>query len=64
LRNVQSPIGVAEYQLVASLPKELKTELPSIEEIEARLSAGIVVPTGRKSAGQKVGAFAKGEKDA
>jgi len=64
LRNVQSPIGVAEYQLVASLPKELKTEIPSIEEIEARLLVDIVVPTGRKSAGQKVGAFAKGEKDA
>ena len=38
LRNVDSPIGVAEYQLVASLPKELKTELPSIEELEARLA--------------------------
>jgi predicted nuclease of restriction endonuclease-like (RecB) superfamily len=38
LRNVCSPIGVAEYQLVASLPKELKTELPSIEEIEAELA--------------------------
>jgi len=38
LRNVNSPIGVAEYQLVASLPKDLKTELPSIEEIEARLA--------------------------
>ncbi|MCL2762931.1 MAG: PDDEXK nuclease domain-containing protein, partial [Treponema sp.] len=30
LRNVNSPIGVAEYQLVAALPKELKAELPSI----------------------------------
>jgi len=38
LRNINSPIGVAEYQLVASLPKELKTELPSIEEIEASLA--------------------------
>ena len=38
LRNVHSPIGVAEYQLVESLPKDLKTELPSIEEIEARLA--------------------------
>ena len=38
LRNVNSPIGVAEYQLISSLPKDLKTELPSIEEIEARLA--------------------------
>lgn len=38
LRNVNSPIGVAEYKLMASLPKELKTELPSIKEIEARLA--------------------------
>jgi len=38
LRNVSSPIGVAEYQLVASLPKELKTALPSIEELETVLA--------------------------
>jgi hypothetical protein len=38
LRNVNSPIGVAEYKLMESLPKELKTELPSIKEIEARLA--------------------------
>jgi predicted nuclease of restriction endonuclease-like (RecB) superfamily len=38
LRNVHSPIGVAEYKLMASLPKELKTELPSIKEIENRLA--------------------------
>jgi hypothetical protein len=31
-------IGVAEYQLIKSLPKKLKTALPPIEEIEAELS--------------------------
>ena len=34
LRNTTSPMGVAEYQLVESLPEELETSLPSIEQIE------------------------------
>jgi hypothetical protein len=48
LRNVNSPIGVAEYKLVASLPKELKTELPSIEEIEIRLAESVKLPIRKK----------------
>ncbi|MDR0442414.1 MAG: PDDEXK nuclease domain-containing protein [Treponema sp.] len=51
LRNVHSPIGVAEYQLVASLPKELKTELPSIKEIEARLSENAKLPLRKRRKG-------------
>jgi hypothetical protein len=39
LRDVNKPIGVAEYQLVKSLPKKLRTALPTIEEIEAELTA-------------------------
>jgi hypothetical protein len=31
------PIGVAEYQLVGSLPVALQTSLPSIEQIERKL---------------------------
>lgn len=38
LRNSNKPIGVAEYQLVQSLPDRLQTDLPTIEEIEAELS--------------------------
>ncbi|MBI3524418.1 MAG: DUF1016 domain-containing protein [Betaproteobacteria bacterium] len=34
LRGSNKPIGVAEYQLVAALPAELQTSLPSIEQIE------------------------------
>ena len=49
LRNVHSPIGVAEYQLVASLPKDLKTELPSIEEIEARLAESVRISKKKNS---------------
>jgi predicted nuclease of restriction endonuclease-like (RecB) superfamily len=37
LRDTNKPIGVAEYQLVESLPKELETSLPSIEQIEREL---------------------------
>jgi len=37
LRDMQKPIGVAEYQLVESLPEPLQTGLPSIEQIEAEL---------------------------
>jgi len=39
LRNIKSPIGVASYEtkLVESLPKEFKSSLPTIKEIEAEL---------------------------
>ena len=35
LSDISKPIGVSEYQLTKSLPMNLKTNLPSIEEIEA-----------------------------
>jgi predicted nuclease of restriction endonuclease-like (RecB) superfamily len=38
LSGITKPMGVAEYQLVKSLPEPLDTRLPSIEEIEAELS--------------------------
>ena len=31
-------MGIAEYQLMQSLPEPLQTSLPSIEEIEAELA--------------------------
>jgi len=37
LRDKNQPIGVAEYQLIESLPEELQTSLPSIEQIEREL---------------------------
>lgn len=37
LRDMNKPIGVAEYQLVQALPKELQTDLPRIEDIESEL---------------------------
>jgi predicted nuclease of restriction endonuclease-like (RecB) superfamily len=38
LRNNTQPLGVAEYQLIESLPPELQTSLPSIEQIERELA--------------------------
>ena len=35
---MSKPIGLAEYRLMESLPENLKTDLPSIEEIENELS--------------------------
>lgn len=39
LRDIKKPIGVAGYEvdLIAKLPKNLKSSLPTIEEIEAEL---------------------------
>jgi predicted nuclease of restriction endonuclease-like (RecB) superfamily len=38
LRDASRPMGVAEYQLVESLPATLQTSLPSIEQIEQELA--------------------------
>lgn len=38
LKGIQKPIGVSEYSITQSLPDELKSSLPSIEEIEAELN--------------------------
>jgi len=35
LSDVHKPIGVSEYQITQSLPEELKSSLPTVEEIEA-----------------------------
>ena len=37
LNKIDNPIGISEYQLVSKLPKEFKSSLPSIEEIESEL---------------------------
>lgn len=40
LRGIDKPIGISEYELTRALPDNLKSALPSIEEIERELSAG------------------------
>ena len=37
LRNMNTPIGVAEFKLVKNVPKELRPSLPTIAELEAEL---------------------------
>jgi len=37
LKDIHKPLGISEYQLTEILPKEYKSSLPSIEEIEAKL---------------------------
>lgn len=39
LRRVNSPMGIAEYELNKSLPEKLIHILPTTEEIETELSA-------------------------
>ena len=38
LRGISQPIGVAEYQLSRAIPEEIKSDLPTIEEIEKELA--------------------------
>lgn len=38
LRDMSKPIGLAEYRLTESLPDEIKTSLPTIEQLEAELA--------------------------
>ena len=49
LSGMNKPIGVAEYQLVRSLPEPLDTSLPTIEEIEAELAGDLLPPTPAKA---------------
>jgi predicted nuclease of restriction endonuclease-like (RecB) superfamily len=46
LRDTNKPIGVAEYQLVQSLPTPLETSLPSIEQLERELEEAAPDPRG------------------
>ncbi len=41
LSGIDKPIGIAEYELVRSLPSPLDRSLPSIEEIEAELTRSL-----------------------
>ena len=37
LKGIDTPIGVAEYEFTTALPKQLKGEMPTIEELEQEL---------------------------
>ncbi|MDP3705417.1 MAG: PDDEXK nuclease domain-containing protein [Legionellaceae bacterium] len=38
LKGIEKPIGVSEYQLTKAIPENLKSNLPSIAELEAEFS--------------------------
>lgn len=38
LRGKSQPIGVAEFQLINTLPEELQASLPTVEQIERELA--------------------------
>jgi predicted nuclease of restriction endonuclease-like (RecB) superfamily len=41
LKDINKPIGLAEYKLERAIPENLKSTLPTIEEIEAELNRSI-----------------------
>ena len=41
LKDMAKPIGVSEYKLLQDIPTDLKSSLPSIEELEERLESEI-----------------------
>ncbi len=45
LRGVDKPIGISEYELTRVLPPNLKSALPTVEEIEAELADSSVDPS-------------------
>jgi predicted nuclease of restriction endonuclease-like (RecB) superfamily len=38
LRDINKPMGVSEYRLKDAIPENIKTKLPSIEELESKLT--------------------------
>jgi len=42
LRDINKPIGVADYELTKALPESLASSLPSIEDIEAELTQSLL----------------------
>lgn len=44
LKGLDTPMGVAEYELMNALPKQLRGEMPTIEELEQELEKEIILP--------------------
>ncbi len=44
LGKINAPIGISEYELSKALPKELKANLPTVEELEAELNQRLETP--------------------
>jgi len=37
LKNISTPLGISEYQIIKSIPENLKGDLPTIEDLEKGL---------------------------
>jgi len=48
LRDINKPMEISEYRLTDAIPDDIKTKLPSIEELENKLSERIEKPGGNK----------------
>jgi len=46
LRDVNKPMGIAEYNLTEAIPEDLKGELPSIEDLEEELEKELKITSG------------------
>ncbi len=44
LKGIQKPIGISEYHLTRAIPENFKSNLPSVEEIEAELNEPEIKP--------------------
>lgn len=53
LQRTMGESAGSEYQLTRALPKQLRSALPSIEEIEAELSTPSSAKTAKKAKGRK-----------
>jgi predicted nuclease of restriction endonuclease-like (RecB) superfamily len=66
--GIDKPIGISTYELTRALPKEVKSALPTVEEIEAELSEltkliGSEKPRAKKSSGKRARRRRKGAGD-
>ena len=43
LRDIHKPMGISEYRLTDAIPENIKTQLPSVEEIERGLGKGQIL---------------------
>jgi predicted nuclease of restriction endonuclease-like (RecB) superfamily len=53
LHGIKKPIGISQYEITRALPKELRSSLPSIEEIEAELTPPVQRPRKQLLMGKK-----------
>ena len=55
LRGVDKPIGISEYELTRALPVNLRSALPTVEEIEAELAESNVAKKQKASRPRPIG---------